>query len=160
MVYQNVLKIPELAHMYHLNCVALAHNLKPRDLTSRDWYMKSASLIQQHRAKKIREEEAINQKQNNQFRIELKSELEQLERKADEGARQFIQYIYEKYPPRKQNAKIGSIEPERLFKSVKTTISHYHPDSQIVFKDAKWSFLCGEITKILNFKYSNWHPTA
>jgi hypothetical protein len=153
-VYQNVLKMTELAYAYHLRCVTLAQALVPRNLTSLDWYMKSSSFVQQYRADKVRKEEAITDDQTEKFRVELASDLEELDKKAKEGAYQFLEHIYTKHPPRKEDAKLGSTESDQLSGTVKKAILHYHPDSQSSFNDEKWSFLCSEITKILNMKYA------
>jgi len=144
----------DLAYTYHLRCVTLAQTLVPRNLTSIDWYMTSSSFVQQYRAKKELEEAAINEEHKAKFRAELASELKELDKKAGEGAYQLLQHIYTKYPPRKENAQMGSTDSNELSKTVKKAITHYHPDAQSSFNDEKWSFLCGEITKILNVKYA------
>jgi hypothetical protein len=152
-VYQNVLKMTELAYNYHIRCVTLAQTLVPRNLTSLDWYMISSSFVQQYRAKKQLEEEAIDEEQKKKFRVELASDLKELEKKAKEGIQYFIEHIYTKHPPRKEGAKMGSIAGDDLSKTVKKAITHYHPDAQSSYNDEKWTFLCGEITKELNVKY-------
>jgi hypothetical protein len=144
----------ELAYTYHLRCVTLAQTLMPRNLTSLDWYMVSSSFIQQYRAKKAHEEEVINEERLRKFRIELASALQELDKIAKDGTYQFLQYIYTNHPPRKEDAKMGSTDSDHLSKTVKKAISHYHPDVQSSFNDEKWSFLCSEITKILNLKYA------
>lgn len=144
----------DLAYTYHVRCVTLAQTLVPRNLTSLNWYVASSLFVQQYRAKKEHEETAINDEQNKKFRVELASELSELDKKASEGAYQFIECIYRKHPPRKENAKMGSTESSELSKTCKKAITHYHPDAQASFNDEKWSFLCGEITKILNLKYA------
>ncbi len=144
----------DLAYTYHLRCVTLAQTLVPRNLTSLDWYMISSSFVQQYRAKKELEEDAINEEKNRKFYIELASELKELDKKAGEGTYQFLEHIYAKHPPRKENAQMGSTESKELSKTVKKAITHYHPDAQSSFNDEKWTFLCGEITKILNIKYA------
>ncbi len=144
----------ELAYTYHLRCVTLAQTLVPRNLTSLDWYMISSSFVQQHRAKKAWEEEAIDEEKKNKYRIELASDLKMLEKKAEEGVQHYIEYIYTKHPPRKENVKMGSIESDQLSKTVKKAIIHYHPDAQSSFNDEKWTFLCSEITKKLNVMHA------
>jgi hypothetical protein len=142
-----------LAYTYHIRCVTLAQTLIPRNLTSLDWYMVSSTFVEQYRARKIREEEAISGENMKIFRIELATDLQELEKKATEDAHHFLLHIYTKHPPRKGNVEMGSVDSDHLLKTIKKAILHYHPDSQSSFNDEKWSFLCGEITKILNTKY-------
>jgi hypothetical protein len=153
-VYQNVLKMTELAYTYHLRCVTLAQTLVPRNLTSLDWYMISSSFVQEHRAKKAREEEVNDEEKKNKYRIELASDLKMLDKKVKEGVQYFIEHIYTEHPPRKEGAKMGSIESDQLSKTVKKAIIHYHPDAQSSFNDEKWTFLCSEITKKLNVMHA------
>lgn len=144
----------EIAHIYHLRCVTLAQTLVPRNLTNLEWYMTSSSYVQKYRDKKIHEEEAMNEEQNKKFHIELASDLEQLRLKADKSVIDLLEHIYKQHPPRKEDAKMGSLGADDLTKTVKKAILHYHPDSQTSFNDEKWTFLCSEITKLLNMKYT------
>ncbi|CAF1124830.1 unnamed protein product [Rotaria sp. Silwood1] len=152
-VYEKVLKMTDTAYNYHLRCITLAQTLVPRNLTTHDWYVISSSFVEQYRAKKVYEEEAVNEELKKKFRIELALELKELDKKAEKGICEFLEHIYNKYPPRKAGATMGSTDSNELSKTVKKAILHYHPDSQSTFNDAKWTFLCTEITKILNIKY-------
>ncbi|CAF3180635.1 unnamed protein product [Rotaria socialis] len=143
----------DIAYNYHLRCITLAQTLVPRNLTKHEWYMKSSSFVQKHRAKKVNEEEKIDEERYKNFRTELASDLKELNKAAEKGAQELLKYIYEKHPPRKEGATMGSIESDQLIKTVKTALLHYHPDRQSVFNDKKWTFLCTEITKILNAKH-------
>jgi hypothetical protein len=154
LVYQNVIKATELAYTHHLRCVTLAQTLIPRNLTSLDWYQISSTFVLQYRSRKAKKEEKAEEDHKQRFRVEYLSDLTEMDSKDQKGTHTFLEYIYEKYPPRKNGATIGSLESDELGKSVKKAITHYHPDAQSKYNDEKWSFLCGEITKILNKKYA------
>ena len=149
-----MIKATDLAYTHHLRCITLAQTLIPRNLTSLEWYQTSSTFVQQYRLLKTREEDKAEDEHKQRFRVEFVSELTEMDNTAHKGTHSFLEYIYEKYPPRKQGATIGSLESGELGKSVKKAITHYHPDAQSKYNDAKWSFLCGEITKILNGKYA------
>lgn len=153
-MYQNVIKATDLAYTHHLHCITLAQTLIPRNLTTLEWYQTSSAFVQQYRLRNAREEEKAEEEHKLRYRVEYASELTEMNDKAQKGTHTFLEYIYEKYPPRKQGAAIGSLESDELGKSVKKAITHYHPDAQSKYNDEKWSFLCGEITKILNGKYA------
>ncbi|CAF1936178.1 unnamed protein product [Rotaria magnacalcarata] len=152
-VYGKVLKMDDIAYNYHLRCITLAQTLVPRNLTKHEWYMKSSSFVQNYRAKKVNEEEKIDEERYKNFRTELASDLKELNEAAAKGTHELLKHIYEKHPPRKEGATMGSTESDQLIKTVKKALLHYHPDTQSVFNDKKWSFFCTEITKILNAKH-------
>ncbi|CAF3561336.1 unnamed protein product [Rotaria sordida] len=85
-VYQKVLKMTEIAYIYHLRCITLVQTLVPRNLASLEWYMISSSFVEQYRATKVDEEETINEERNKKLRIELASDLKELDEKAGKGA--------------------------------------------------------------------------
>ena len=143
----------ELAYNSHLRCVTLAQTLIPRNLSSYSWYVISRTFAEQHRGSKQSEEEAVDSATTEHIRAELEPILTPLNKAAAECTQDFLAYIYTTHPPRKDNATIGSIAPDQLGATMKRAICHYHPDAQSTFNDTKWTFLCSEITKILNAKY-------
>ncbi|UJR24256.1 hypothetical protein I4U23_027223 [Adineta vaga] len=60
-IYQNILKMTDVAYTYHLRCVTLAQTMMPRNLTSINWYVASTTFVQKYRAQKVQEEELANQ---------------------------------------------------------------------------------------------------
>ena len=88
----------ELAYNSHLRCVTLAQTLIPRNLTSLKWYVASSAFVQQYRASKEREEEAINGSKTDHIRAELEPVLIPLKKAAEGCIQDFLEYIYANAP--------------------------------------------------------------
>mmetsp|Transcript_13849 Transcript_13849/g.19227 ORF Transcript_13849/g.19227 Transcript_13849/m.19227 type:complete len:718 (+) Transcript_13849:1479-3632(+) len=89
--------------------------------------------------------------QEKAIREKMRPEIDTLFEIAQKSATEFLEYIYQKYPPHR-DYPIPKNKP--IEKLLVIAISQYHPDKQSAkANDRRWGIICEEITKLLNKKH-------
>jgi len=144
------------AKTYYKLCVHLCLSLAPKMMDSEWWYQECIEANKVFQLEDDRLAEEARLRDTAVVREELKAELEELNGKKSLGAQDLMKWVFERHPPKVAGATLGVLAadtaPDVVKKELLKMIRHYHPDRN-GNEDAKWRYLCGQITAILNAKY-------
>jgi len=127
--------------------ITLGQSLQPKDVTKESWYLESALFIESYRLQ--RDVASGIDAEKAKVKIELELELKGIKEAADGSQTTFLQYIYEKHPP-KGGEKLDHFMA--IGKRILAAIKAYHPDKYMV-DPLKTQVLMEEITKELGKFY-------
>ncbi len=152
-IFFNVLKVQEKGHRFCLQAVQLAASMHPKIFNQCDWYQVCVQIIEKWRREKQIEEEAGWQKKREPIMEKLKPVLYELKSQASKPIAFLLKFLFEKHPPKDEEAVLGSVDAAALKNTLLKAIRIYHPDKnpRDVHGD-EWFVLCEEICKILNMK--------
>jgi len=162
-VFGRFLRDKQKAHDHYRQALEIAETLKPRVMTGHD-----CAMLQKYQ-EEIKKEEASEQESIKEpFLKELQPELDALrvaynnnkkEFDRGHGVADFLDYVYKTHPPPNGTGQTYKRPTEysdaTMKKILRTSILHYHPDKhgEVV---TKWTVLCEEITKLLNWFHSSY----
>lgn len=157
-IYYAFLKMETLALENFKISVRIANAMVPRIMSSVPWYKKASQRVQEHQEKIQKQQEAQSQAEYQRilakYGKELETLLEVLKKDSEKTTKDFVKILYQKHAPKTQ--------PDYKFddkldvkKILQNALIHYHPDKN-QNQDEKWLFITTEITKYLNFHYSQY----
>eukprot|EP01103_Thecamoeba_quadrilineata_P017552 TRINITY_DN628_c0_g1_i4.p1 TRINITY_DN628_c0_g1~~TRINITY_DN628_c0_g1_i4.p1 ORF type:complete len:348 (+),score=66.10 TRINITY_DN628_c0_g1_i4:1449-2492(+) len=155
-IFTKVFKIDEKAHAYYKISLELALSLAPKSFENVDWFQEVKAFLQDYQTRKTRTQDEEVEKQNEQFQVELKDVIEELEREKEKGLKEFLIVIHEKYHPN-ADADWKYEEGTDLKKLTLKAIVLYHPDKQKAVTDNKTKYLYGIIVRHLNGLYEKYY---
>jgi len=141
----------------------LADSLRPKIVSHNEWHKEATRLLQQFQQEQVEEEQRAADEGRSDILELLKTELanlrtiynECIQVYNDENTIKFMKYLYTTHPPKNAEHTFDSAfeGAKPVKKALRLTILHYHPDKQPKSGEGarKWSVLCEEITKRLNF---------
>lgn len=151
-VYLNVLRMEVAAKVAFDKAFVLAESLFPRNLSTLEWYKRLSAGKLYFQEKAAREEKARKEAGREHILAELQPELNAI-KAASTTAYDLLRYIYAKHPPKNPSETLGSLESNRIKRTLLEALRHYHPDKNGQKGSDQWKVLCEEITKFLTDKY-------
>ncbi len=161
LVYSRILKMNDRAKTCYYACFNLAESMKPKVFTHHSWYIRCCSAIKEYQKEVIDQENQKEETERKKVEKEIEDDLKELKKQADKEDRiSFINFVYEKYPPKldekkfkKPNLKTESPIDE-IKKVYKKALIHFHPDKNSGAKYGyAWHFIAVEIAKYLGHFY-------
>ncbi|PRP81508.1 hypothetical protein PROFUN_10870 [Planoprotostelium fungivorum] len=146
------------AKAYYRRCIHLCLSMSPKMMDSHAWYQEciEANIVFQQEEDRLAEE--VRLRDTEVLREELKAELSELDGKRNKSVQKIFEWLLERHPPRNVDVveKLAAVAaPGEVKKYLLKMIRLYHPDKN-EGEDAKWRYLCGQITSLLNEKFANY----
>lgn len=157
-VFEKILGMKQLARNYHYNCLALAESMKPKTFNNCAWFLKSQSAVKRYQKETVDEEEKKIEKKRKGVSDKIKPSIDEINEKFKKLSRdEFLEFIYEKYPPKNAEHKLDkSLMTINLKKCYRNAASHYHTDKNSEEKyGLEWYFVCEETCKLINKHYES-----
>jgi hypothetical protein len=150
-IFHTILKNRKKGEEYYSRCLHLANSLKPRDLTTSNWYKDAFRGLDEIQQENLAEEDTSEAK--DAFKVAYSEQLEELKTKHKQGADSLLEHIYDKHPPKAfPEYVLPTISGANMKSLTFKALTHYHPDKQVNF-DQDWKFMSEEITYCLTEKY-------
>jgi len=141
----------------------MAESLRPKIVSHHAWHKDATQLLQKFQLQQVEEEQRQADQGRSEILEQLNDELTKLRTiyneciqvYSDENTLKFMKYLYTTHPPKNAEhtfeSALEGAKPAK--KALRITILHYHPDKQPKSGEGaqKWSVLCEEITKRLNY---------
>ena len=154
-IYTSILKLKEKAKTCYYASIRLAESMRPKLFTTKSWYIRCTNAIKSYQKEVTEEEELEKQKQRDKVKAEIEDDIEIIEEAAKKDSRSFINFIYEKYPPKNTKQKCACVvnndtSKDDLKNAFKKAATHYHPDKNLG-KDYgfAWFFIIEEVCLLL-----------
>ena len=154
-IYEKILRNQMAAKKLYKHAWSLAESLKPKVLTKFQWYKKLLKAMKKYQQGVVDEEAKKYEDEKAKVLNEIKGDLDTINAKGSLDSYSFLSFVYEKYPPKKEDHKLDSpLNSSNIKKQLQKSITHYHPDknSKETFGSA-WYFISDAITKQLTRYY-------
>ena len=134
-----------------------------RNLYTMDWYKEASSFLKNMQDEKQRQEDELWQNQRKVYMDQLSEEVKLLEEHNNDNEREFIAFIFDKFPPKhraeaewKHLLPNEEVEDNNTWKkTMMRLVTIYHPDRvDKSVQGNKYHVLCEEITKALTNRYN------
>ncbi|OWF51011.1 hypothetical protein KP79_PYT19606 [Mizuhopecten yessoensis] len=162
-IYDKVLKMKDKAKEYVMRSIQLAHSMHPRTFNSEDWFKDASEILKKYQHETQEEDDAEWNKAREEIKKDIKEQLDDLEKADKKGDIGFLDYVYEKFPPKNPLhkelfevlSKPSDIDYSKTKKLYQKAVVNYHPDRANVEENGvQWKVITEEITKLLNRRYN------
>ena len=155
-IFEKILFLKDLARRYHYKCLELAESMKPKTFYHRTWFIKSKRAVERYQRETVEEEDRVKNEKREKVADKIKPMIQEINEKFRSLThRKFLEFIYEKFPPKKIEQKLDQTLLENsLKKCYRNAASHYHTDknSEELY-GLEWYFICEETCKLINNRY-------
>ena len=150
-VHYKVLKDNQRAGVYYAKCLEIAHSMRPRDMSNKNWYKQAFEGLRKIQVKQAQADDAEHEADKRSFYTSHSDILQEILNAFNKSVYDLLKHIYAKHSP-KEDFILPELTSSNIQSYVKKAIVHYHPDKQSS-KGENWKFLCEEIVKYLTSKY-------
>jgi hypothetical protein len=151
-IFHTILKNRKKGEEYYSRCLHLANSLKPRDLTTSNWYKDAFKGLDEIQQENLAEENRVSEAKA-AFRVAFSVQLTELKTKHKQGTDSLLEHIYSKHPPKAfPEYVLPAISADNMKSLVRSALLHFHSDKQTKY-EKDWRFMSEEIMLCLTEKY-------